>query len=222
MSTASSTATLVLVFAIAGVLSVPLDPIATPMAGVIAATLGFTGLRVWRWSGLPQPIRGEGMRAPIWLALGLCVGLILVAVIRVLVEPKLPAIGARMAVAGTLPVWRRILIIYVAAVGEELMFRLLLLSAVAGLLARFPRPASRAAATRVRTANALSALAFGGIHLFSWTAGTSPALAMTVVALNVVGGLVLGHVFTTRGIVAAMWTHAGADCAVQLIGPLTG
>ena len=222
MSAASSTATLVLVFAIAGALSVPFHPIATPMAAVIAAALGFAGLRVWRWSRLPQPMRGEGKRAPLWLALGLCVGLILLAVIRLLVEPVLPAIGARMAVAGTLPVWRRILIIYVAAVGEELIFRLLLLSAVAGVLARLPRPASRIGATRVWIANAISALAFAAVHLLSWTAGTSPALPMTVVALNLVGGLVLGYVFATRGIVAAMWTHAGADSAIQLIGPLTG
>ena len=39
--------------------------------------------------------------------------------------------------------------------------------------------------------------------------------------LNAVGGLVFGYVFVTLGIVTAMWVHAGADCAIQLIGPLT-
>ena len=48
------------------------------------------------------------------------------------------------------------------------------------------------------------------------------ALPLSVLTLNAVGGVVLGYVFVNRGIVAAIWTHAGADCAIQLIGPLTG
>jgi len=48
------------------------------------------------------------------------------------------------------------------------------------------------------------------------------ALPLAVIALNAVGGVVLGRAFVYRGIVAAMWIHAGADCAIQLIGPLTG
>jgi hypothetical protein len=46
-------------------------------------------------------------------------------------------------------------------------------------------------------------------------------LALTVMTLNGLGGVVFGYVFVTRGIVAAMWAHAGADCAIMLIGPLT-
>jgi hypothetical protein len=42
-----------------------------------------------------------------------------------------------------------------------------------------------------------------------------------VMTLNGLGGVVFGYVFVTRGIVAAIWTHAGGDCAIQLIGPLT-
>jgi hypothetical protein len=46
-------------------------------------------------------------------------------------------------------------------------------------------------------------------------------LVTAVLMLNSLGGLVFGTVFMKRGIVAAMWAHAGADCAIQLIGPLT-
>jgi hypothetical protein len=41
-----------------------------------------------------------------------------------------------------------------------------------------------------------------------------------VLALNAAAGLVMGHVFARQGIALAMWTHAGGDCAVQLLGPL--
>jgi hypothetical protein len=32
---------------------------------------------------------------------------------------------------------------------------------------------------------------------------------------------VSGYLFVTRGIIAAIWAHAGADIATQLVGPLT-
>jgi hypothetical protein len=79
------------------------------------------------------------VRAAAWIAFGLAVGLFLLAVIRLVIEPVVPAIASRMIAAGALPVWRRVAIIYVAAVGEELIFRLFLLSAIAGVAARLLR-----------------------------------------------------------------------------------
>jgi membrane protease YdiL (CAAX protease family) len=108
-------------------------------------------------------------------------------------------------------------------VGEELIFRLFLLSAVAGVAARLLRlPRHVPTPAVIWTAIGLSALLFAGIHLPSWGGTVSFGLALTVMTLNGVGGVVLGNVFVNRGIVAAIWTHAGADCAIQLIGPLTG
>jgi membrane protease YdiL (CAAX protease family) len=158
------------------------------------------------------------------LAAGLAVGLILLAVIRLVVEPHVPGAGARIAAAGQLPVWRRLIVIYTAAVAEELLFRLLLLSFLAGLMARISRspglvPGSKSA----WLANVLSALAFAAVHLPAWSrVGTvSPGILLMVLALNGLGGLVFGYIFVKRGIGPAMWAHAGGDCAIQLIGPLT-
>jgi len=58
----------------------------------------------------------------------MAVGLLLLAVMRLMIEPAIPAAGARLAAAAALPLWRRVVIIYVAAVSEEINFRLLLLS----------------------------------------------------------------------------------------------
>ncbi len=49
----------------------------------------------------------------------------------------------------------------------------------------------------------------------------SLGILIMVLTLNGVAGLVCGHVFVRYGIVAAIWTHAGGDCAIQLIGPMT-
>jgi hypothetical protein len=65
-------------------------------------------------------------------------------------------------------------------------------------------------------------VAFAGVHLLSWEGlGSNPGLAVCVFILNLIVGLVLGYVFVTRGIAAAMWTHAGGDCAIQLLGPMS-
>ena len=217
--------------AIAGALAVPLHAVGTPVSAATAGLVGMLGLLAWHWSSLPQPVENtdrtwfmRSVRPVVWLATGTAVGLLLLGVIRLFIEPVLPSIGARIAAAGALPVWRRALIIYVAAVSEELLFRLLLFSAVAGMTARlFRLPGSRPTPPVAWFANLVSAFTFALIHLPSWTGvvhlGTG--LAASVLVLNMAGGVVFGHVFATRGIVAAMWTHAGADCAIQLLGPLT-
>jgi len=159
------------------------------------------------------------------MSLGLLVGLLLLGAIRLVIEPAVPAAGARIAAAAMLPVWRRLVIIYVAAVSEELLFRLLLLSLVAGLAMRLFRRADRVQNRRfVWVANGLSAFAFAVAHLPAWRAVGSLSLGLTlmVLTLNGLGGVVFGYVFVKRGILAAMWAHAGADCAIQLIGPFTG
>jgi CAAX prenyl protease-like protein len=217
--------------AIAGALAVPVDAVATPVSTLVAGLVGFLGLRLWRWSGLPGSLKTEApagfervVRPAASLGLGLIVGLLLLGVIRLVIEPAVPAAGARIAAAAALPIWRRVVIIYVAAVGEEIVFRLLLLSVVTGLTMRLLRRSARTPnGGVVWGAIGLSAFAFAAVHLPAWSAlgPVSPGLALMVMTLNGLGGVVFGWVFVTRGIVAAIWAHAGADCAIQLIGPLT-
>jgi hypothetical protein len=172
----------------------------------------------------PPGLFGRLVRPAALLTLGLIVGLLLLGVIRLVIEPRVPAAGARIAAAAALPIWRRLVIIYVAAIGEELVFRLLLLSVIAGLTMRLLRRAARVPTRGVVSfANGLSALAFAAVHLPAWStvAPMGLGLSLMVLTLNGLGGIVFGYVLVTRGIVAAMWAHAGADCAIQLIGPLT-
>jgi CAAX prenyl protease-like protein len=223
---------LLVAFAIAGGLAAPWHPVMTPLAAAGAGVIGLIGISLWRWSRLPERVAPAGgglaprlLRYGLWMALGLGLGLVLLAVIRLGLEPMLPVAGARIAAAGRLPLWQRAAIIYVAAVGEELVFRLIFFSIVAGLVARLRRvPGDIPDGSAVWTATTVAALAFGLAHLPSWS-GIGPglrSLPFVVVTLNTLAGLALGYIFGARGIVPAMWTHAGADCAIVLIGPLTG
>jgi len=222
----------VAVCAIAGALAVPPHAVASPASAFVAGLTGLFGLRVWRWSHLPSSMKSEAPHGVVRLVLpavsmglGLVVGLLLLGVIRLVIEPAVPAAGARIAAAAALPVWRRIVIIYVAAVSEEVLFRLLLLSLVAGLATRLVRGADEVQNRRLAwVANGFSAFAFAAAHFPPWRAvgPMSPGLTLMVLTLNGLGGVVFGYIFIRRGILAAIWAHAGADCAIQLIGPFTG
>ncbi len=217
--------------AIAGALAVPVNAVASPVSTLVAGLVGFLGLRLWNWSRLLGSLKtgvNDRFERVVWsvtsLGLGLLVGLLLLGVIRLAIEPFVPAAGARIAAAASLPIWRRLVIVYVAAVGEELVFRLVLLSLVAGLTIRLLSLAARVPSRGIVWASiGLSAFAFAAVHLPAWsTVGPlSPGLALMVMILNSLGGVVFGYIFVTRGIVAAIWAHAGADCAIQFIGPLT-
>jgi CAAX prenyl protease-like protein len=223
-----STWAFVLACVVAGALAVSVDSVTTPVSALVAGLLGFLGLWAWRWSRLPARIvearPGIGRLGPTAasLGLGLLVGALLLITIR-LIEPSFPAAGARIAAAAALPLWRRLVIIYVAAIGEELVFRLLLVSLLTGLVVRMIRGPDGVPNRRIiRGAIGVSALAFAAAHLPAWRAvGLRMGLVLAVLTLNGLAGLVFGYVFVKRGILAAMWAHAGADCVLQLIGPLT-
>src|SRR5262245_54173634 len=143
-------AAFVTVCALAGALALPLNPIITPVAAALTGLLGLFGLSVWRWSGLADAVQGpagrglmRAIRVPLWLALGLGAGLAILAVLRLALEPPVPAIGARISAAGAQALWQRAIIIYVAAVSEEMVFRLLVLSVIAGIGARLLRTPDR-------------------------------------------------------------------------------
>jgi len=73
-----------LVCALAGGLAVPLHPLASPVSTAVGGLLGLLGLRVWRWSGLPDSIGAEAPRGlarlvqpALSMGCGLLVGLVL-------------------------------------------------------------------------------------------------------------------------------------------------
>jgi membrane protease YdiL (CAAX protease family) len=167
---------------------------------------------------VPAPLAAR--RLGLALAIGAVAGAVVLAVLVYGLIPFEPALATRLHARAGAPPWLPWALAFEASILEELLLRLFLLSSLAWALARGWR--SRAVSPPAAwIAIALSALAFGAIHLPSWLAVTSPTamLVSSVLALNFAAGMVLGWVYWRWGIESAVVAHFAADMVVQGLGP---
>ncbi len=219
---------------VAVVLAVPRPLSLAVLAAASVAAIGAAalGLALGRRSELGDPLLESALRGEVparWLArlavglaAGIGVGAAIAAALRLLVMPVLPALHARFAAEVATPLWKRWIIAFDAAVLEETLFRLLVVSAVVWAIRPRTRvsggPPSPAAAW---SANSVAALAFALVHVPRWLALApgNPSVVAVVLATNAAAGLVFGHLFLRRGIETAMVAHFGADAVVHVLGP---
>jgi hypothetical protein len=153
---------------------------------------------------------------------GAALGGTVVAALRFLAIPAVPALHTRFVNEAVIPLWKRWVIVSDAAVLEEMLFRLFMLSAIAWAVHRLAgAPSSRPGPVAAWSANALAALAFAAAHVPQWLAMApgNPAVVAVVMATNTAVGLVFGHLFLRKGIETAMAAHFGADVIVHVFGP---
>ena len=134
-----------------------------------------------------------------------------------------PSLLARLQREVSLPSWIRAVIAFDAAVLEEIIFRLLVLSAVFCLISAVGRIGSKIyPAALFWLSNLLVAVLFGAAHLPSW-AGVGPLTPGVVIAVLFINGfaaLVLGYTYWKWGIFAAIAMHFAADLTIHGIGPV--
>jgi membrane protease YdiL (CAAX protease family) len=217
------------------VVSFPLPPPVAPVAGgvmALAAVIAL-GLLMGRGAGLGAPVfsgrAAGGGRAgriirPLLMgaAAGLILGTAMLVWLRVSPAGADASIQSRFQAESIMPVWKRGLLSFDAAVLEEIVFRLFFVTLLVWLLGRrwlFSRhwPFAR----RAWTAVAVVAVGFGLAHLPKWMASTpvTPALIISIVILNGIGGLILGIVYWKMGIEAAITGHFAADVVLHVLGP---
>ncbi len=70
-------------------------------------------------------------------------------------------------------------------------------------------------------ANFVAAMAFGLVHLPRWSARTklTPALIITLIIMNGLGGLAYGYLFFAHEIEAAILAHMVGDTVLNVISP---
>lgn len=226
------------VTSVAGALAIALMfPPPPPVLGVTVgalvlaafAAIGFAlgrpvGLAATMIDPAPPPAPRPGARSlGLALVIGLLVGVVLLGVLCFGVAPRVPVVGARFASELAMAWWQRVSLSFEAAVTEEIVFRLALLSAIAWVIARLQRGRGPAAiAGAVWPAIILSALLFGLAHAPKWyeaSHGDPLAIGMTT-ALDGFGGIVLGWMYVRHGLEAAALTHFGADVVLHVAGPM--
>jgi hypothetical protein len=193
---------------------------------VVDGLLGLAGYWLARRLGLPGIFReGAGWRRWVFIPMliGLFSGVALVAIDRLL--------------AAASPEWQgfthpqfpfSIIASATAGIGEEILFRLFVLSLWAFLLDLVLR---RFAATGAAlwAANVIAALAFAASHLpaamvvlgVSAPSEIPPLVLAELVLLNGLVGILAGERFVKDGLVAAVGIHFWADIVWHVIWPLS-
>jgi hypothetical protein len=218
------------------VLSFPLPPqpaVFVPGVVVIVVVAGM-GLLLGRSVGLGAPLlagRRAGTAAGRDLAgsfsFGAATGAALAGatLLWLALIPGNTIIRSRILSESVMPIWMRVVMAFDAAVLEEILFRLFLVSFLVWILDRACFPSRRWPRTRKAwLAISVVAVGFGLAHLPRWLAEApvSAGLAISVVILNGIGGLAFGFLYYRRGIEAAMLGHFAADIVVHVLGPMLG
>jgi membrane protease YdiL (CAAX protease family) len=215
-------AALAAVALIAATLSLPWPPQAGFLLGAWAAVLIVVALGVFFAEGAGLLLFRRERWAPVLalsFAAGAVIGFALFGVL-LLVARSVPRALTRLKLEAAMPLWKRVVIAFDSAALEEILFRLLILSALLWLYARIARRTPAPVVFWI--ANLVVAIGFGLAHLPSWMAvgKLTPAIAVMVVAMNSIGALVLGYAYWKRGLAAAMVMHFAADFALHAIGPM--
>jgi membrane protease YdiL (CAAX protease family) len=121
----------------------------------------------------------------------------------------------RIRALGALPLSQRVAIVAFSAVTEEVVYRLILASALSTGLFLAIRRVDHAAMISMWFGIVTAALLFGLAHAANLAAVPHPYLRAIVI--NGIAGLVLGALYWFQGLEAAVVAHLAADVTIYLV-----
>jgi hypothetical protein len=190
--------------------------------------LSWAGLRLGASIGLDAPVLRAWMskRAPAerghWLV-AMAVGVVTGGAI-VLLDAAIfqRAMSAAMAQAGQAAPhaarWKGALASFYGGIAEEILLRLFFMTLVAWCIAKITRRTSPSAGV-FAAANVVAALAFGAGHLpmAAQVFGLTTMVVVRTIALNALGGIVFGALYSRWGLERAMVAHFCADLVLHVV-----
>jgi hypothetical protein len=204
------------------------------MRGIPLAILIFLGMILMKRIGLSTPMldsvaRGESASGTlrrvlaISIVLGVVVGLIIVGLDFIFQPLLLQELGDEVnALKPTArpAAWKGFLGSFYGGIAEEIQLRLFVMSLLAWLGSFISRtPEGKPTSAVFWIANILAATLLGVLHLPA-VALILPLTALVVIRtilLNLVGGIILGWLYQTRGFESAMIAHFSADIVLHVL-----
>ena len=198
-------------------------------SSVLFAIFIFAGLKLSQKAGLGLPILenwldGKPVKAPlsailpISIALGVAAGVAIVALDAVFFYLGSPiSLGQAEP-----PIWQGFLASFYGGIGEEVMMRLFLMTALVWAFSKFQKTADgKPASAMVWLAIIIASVLFGLGHLPVTAAMTAvtPLILARALLLNGIGGMVFGWLYWKRGLESAIIAHFSADIVLHVLVP---
>lgn len=192
------------------ILIAPLSALGLWLGGKIG--LGAPALAAWLAGEA-----GAGRRLRSVTLLGGVVGFVLGGVVLVLAATLAPLLPEMEPIPAP-PWWYGLLVAYGAGVNEELMLRLGLMTILAWAGTRLTGAGSVTPAV-AWTANVLTALAFGALHLplASVLAPLTAIMVVRTIGLNALVGVAFGWLYWRHGLLAAIVAHIAVDIVLHVL-----
>ncbi len=124
----------------------------------------------------------------------------------------------------SVPIWKGFLASFYGGIGEEILFRLFLMTLIVWIFFKIKKTAEgKPTNIGVWLAIIITAVLFGIGHLPITSAITAitPLVVARAVILNGIGAIIFGWLYWRKGLESAMIAHFSADIVLHVIFPLT-
>lgn len=179
--------------------------------------------RLWK----REPGKGAARKALLWgFVAGLLGGALVLGLSSasgLLIEAEYARLGLEVPDIQAPPPWMGFLASISAGITEEIMLRLFLMTGLVWLGSLFWRtPEGKPRAFVLWSANLLSAIAFGLLHLPLATslALVTPMALLNTLVMNALLGIVFGWLYMKHGLESAMMGHFSTDLVLHVLVPL--
>lgn len=191
----------------------------------------FVGLYLVKRVGFGLPVLGgwlEGKEVGTYLKsiLGISIGMGVLAGILIIISSFLftPVSSVFLGAELSVPLWKGFLASFYGGIGEEILFRLFLMTLIVWIFFKIKKTAEgKPTNIGIWLAIIITAVLFGIGHLpiTSYITAITPLVVARAIILNGIGAIIFGWLYWRKGLESAMIAHFSADIVFHVIFPLT-
>lgn len=197
---------------------------------ILFAIAILVGLTLYKRVGFKMPILEgwlEGKEVGNYLKsiLGISVGLGVLAGILIILFSFLftSASSVLQGAELTVPLWKSFLASFYGGIGEEILFRLFVMTVIVWIFYKIKKtPEGKPTTIGISLAIIITAILFGIGHLpiTGSIIAITPLVIARAIVLNGIGAIIFGWLYWKKGLESAMISHFSADIVLHVLFPL--